>query len=174
MGKISPLCQSQRGGRTTPGTTQTHEEKSRIQKLSITTRSEWPEKRCSSWTSGLIYTFRKGDNVSENIGKHVPHYVDTSVAVKLGVIEDGSERIKNYVKDNPAYSYHITEFAFYETLGVFKKKLDQKEIDRTRYDAAIITLITHLSEGLQIDADFRFDNWQVLNLLYAPILSPIA
>jgi predicted nucleic acid-binding protein len=85
------------------------------------------------------------------------------VAVKLGVTEDGSDRIQNYVKEHTQHSYYITEFAFYETLGVFKKKLDQQKIDRKRYDAAVSTLITHLSEGFQIDTDFRLDNWKVLD-----------
>lgn len=99
----------------------------------------------------------------KNIGWSVPHYIDSSVVVKLLVAEDYSEPLQDYLIRNWSYHFHITEFAFYETLSVLKRKLVKKEIDRQKYHAAIAQLAGFLRDQLlQIDTEFRLDNFKVI------------
>ena len=93
----------------------------------------------------------------------VPHYLDASVAVKLVVAEDESARLQEYLIRNRSYYFYITEFVFYETLSTLKGKLQRKEIDEKKYHAAVIQLAAYLDEGLlQLDSDFRLDNFKVI------------
>lgn len=99
----------------------------------------------------------------KNIGWSVPHYIDASVAVKLLVPENYSEQLRDYLINNWSYHFHITEFAFYETLSVLKQKLLKKEIDMKKYHTAIAKLTGYLEEGLlNIDTEFRMDNFKVI------------
>jgi predicted nucleic acid-binding protein len=98
----------------------------------------------------------------KDIGWSIPHYIDASAAVKLVVAEEGSARLEEYIKYWSHHSY-ITEFAFYETLSVLKKKRRQKEIDEKTYHAAVPGLVAYLDENLlQIDSEFRLDNYKVI------------
>jgi len=99
----------------------------------------------------------------KEIGWSVPHYIDASVAVKLVVAEEGSARLQDYLIKKWSYHFHITEFAFYEVLSVLKSKLLKKEIDQKGYLAAVAQLVSYLVESLlQIDSDFRLDNFKVI------------
>jgi predicted nucleic acid-binding protein len=99
----------------------------------------------------------------KNISWSVPYYVDASVAVKLVVTEDESDRLQDYLIRDWSYHFHITEFAFYETLSVLKRKLLTTEIDEKTYRAAVTQLTAYLDERLlQIDSDFRLDNFKVI------------
>ena len=104
--------------------------------------------------------------MSKNCNKvnwSIPHYVDTSIAVKLVVTEDQSDRLRDYFIKNWSYHFHITEFAFYETLSVLKRKLKKKEIDEKGYHACAFQLAAYIKDDLlQIDSDFRLDNFKVL------------
>lgn len=100
----------------------------------------------------------------KDIGWSIPHYIDASVAVKLAVTEDESARLEEYLK-NWSYHFHITEFAFYETLSVLKWKLRKREIDEKTYHSAVTKLTAYLEEEerlLEIDSDFRLDNLKVI------------
>jgi len=94
----------------------------------------------------------------------VPHYLDASAAVKLFVDEKGSIQLREYFRNfdkNWSYHFHITEFAFYETLSGLKRSLLKNE---EKYIAAVAGLIAYLEGSLlQIDSDFRLDN---LNVIY--------
>lgn len=99
----------------------------------------------------------------KNINWSVPHYIDASVAVKLVVAEGGSDRLRHYFINNWSYHFHITEFAFYETLSVLKRKLLKNEIDMKEYHRAIADLTAYQEdELLYIDTEFRLDNFKVM------------
>jgi len=99
----------------------------------------------------------------KKISWSVPHYIDASVAVKLVVAEDESARLQDYLIKNWSYHFHITEFAFYETLSVLKRKLLRKEIDEEKYQAAVAQLIGYFEEHLlEIDSVFRLDNFKLI------------
>lgn len=99
----------------------------------------------------------------KNIFWSVPHYIDASVAVKLIIDEDESARLQEYLIRNRSYHFHITEFAFYETLSALKGKLRKNEIGEEKYHAAVVQLVAYLDEALlQIDSDFRLDNFKVI------------
>jgi predicted nucleic acid-binding protein len=103
------------------------------------------------------------DAEPKNISWSVPHYLDTSVVVKLVVPEDASALLRDYLIGNWSYHFHITEFAFYETLSVLKRKLEKKEINQETYLKAVVQLASYLEEHLlEIDADFRLDNFKVI------------
>ena len=103
------------------------------------------------------------DKEPANINWSIPHYVDTSVAVKLVVAEDESECLRDYLLKKWSYDFYITEFAFYETLCVLKRKLEKKCIDEQGYHLAVAKLVAYLDDNsLQIDSDFRLDNFRVL------------
>jgi len=85
-------------------------------------------------------------------------YLDACIAIKLVTKEPGSEQIAAYMKDNWASHFHITEFAFYETLSVLKRKWLKQEITEHKYLSAIFLLQAYTEQrGLQIDSDFRPD-----------------
>jgi predicted nucleic acid-binding protein len=93
----------------------------------------------------------------------VPHYLDASVVVKLIAAEEESAQLQEYLIRNLSYHFHITEFVFYETLSTLKSKLRRKEIDEKKYHAAVAQLAAYLDEGLlQLDSDFRLDNFKVI------------
>jgi predicted nucleic acid-binding protein len=99
----------------------------------------------------------------KSIGWSVPHYLDTSVIIKLLVPEDFSERLYDYLIRNWSYHFHVTEFVFYETLSVLKRKLLKREIDKQKYHAAVYKLAAFLEEQLLlIDTEFRLDNFKVI------------
>lgn len=87
----------------------------------------------------------------------VPHYLDACVAVKIVCNEKGSARIEEYIRANAAsFMFHMTEYAFYETLGVLKRKWKKGEISDAKYTGAISVLEAYLDEGLiELDADFK-------------------
>ena len=61
------------------------------------------------------------------------------------------------------YHFHITEFAFYETLSVLKRKWERTEITENQYLGAVLVLQTYTEErGLQIDSDYRLDESQIV------------
>ena len=102
------------------------------------------------------------------MAKALAHYLDACIAVKLVTNEDGSIVIKEYMKRNFAYHFHITEFAFYETLSVLKRKWERKEITEPQYLSAVFVLQAY-TEGreLEIDSDYRPDQRQIITELYA-------
>ena len=70
---------------------------------------------------------------------------------------------RNFLIKKWACHFHITEFAFYETLSVLKRKLDKEEINRETYFGAAAQLAGYLEESLlEIDSDFRLDNFKVI------------
>ena len=86
----------------------------------------------------------------------IPHYLDASVAVKVFCKEPGSEAITEYIVRNASVMCYVTEFAFYEILGVLKRKWNRDELNDDGYTLAISKLEGFLDEGLiQIDADFK-------------------
>jgi len=96
----------------------------------------------------------------ENVGWSIPIYLDASAAVKLFVNEDGSVRLEDFIGRKWAAHLHITEFAFYETLGVFKKKLLRAELDRDRYFNIIAEITGSVEEReIEIDSSFRPDSF---------------
>jgi len=99
-----------------------------------------------------------------NIGWSAPHYVDASIAVRLVITEDEeSTQLQGYLINGRSNHFHITEFAFYETLSVLKRKLLKGKIDGKQYRAAVIQLAAYLEDNLlQIDSDFRLDNFKVI------------
>jgi predicted nucleic acid-binding protein len=91
-----------------------------------------------------------------------PHYIDACVAVKVVTKEAGSEIITDYIRKNHAYHFHITEFAFYETLSVLKRKWLKKALTDDQYTAAVFVLESYIDEGLlSIDSEFRPDQKQI-------------
>ena len=96
----------------------------------------------------------------QNIGWSTPIYLDASVAVKLCVVEEGSVRLEDFIDQKWAAHLHIMEFAFYETLGVLKRKLLRRELDRA-HDPSAIAQITGLVEDkrIKIDPSFRPDSF---------------
>jgi predicted nucleic acid-binding protein len=83
--------------------------------------------------------------------------------VKLLVEEPESDHIRSYLLKNPTYHYHITEFAFYETLSVLKQKLVRREIDKHRYHSAVVQLSAYVEdEFLEIDSEFRPNNFNII------------
>lgn len=113
---------------------------------------------------GFLSILKKMNTEPENIGWSVPHYLDASVAVKLVVTEDESSYVlRDYLIEKWSYHFHITEFAFYETLSALKTKLLKKIINREQYLAAVHQLVSYLDEDLlQIDSDFRLTNSKVV------------
>jgi predicted nucleic acid-binding protein len=99
----------------------------------------------------------------EHMGKALAHYLDACIAVKLVTHEPGSDTILAYMKDKWACHFHITEFAFYETLSVLKRKWLNKDITKDNYLSAVFTLQAY-TEGreLEIDSDFRLDHPQTV------------
>ncbi|HUJ42652.1 MAG TPA: type II toxin-antitoxin system VapC family toxin [Opitutaceae bacterium] len=86
----------------------------------------------------------------------VPHYLDACVAVKIVCREKGSAWIEEYIRTNASFMFHMTEYAFYETLGVLKRKWKKREISDAKYTEAISVLEAYLDEGLiELDADFK-------------------
>lgn len=86
----------------------------------------------------------------------IPHYLDASVAVKLVTDEEGSNLIKEYMKKNSSYHFHITEFVFYEVLSVLKQKWCREEITFKQYQNSVFQFDSYLhDESIQIDSEFR-------------------
>lgn len=87
----------------------------------------------------------------------VPHYLDACVAVQLVCRESGSQRIDDYIRENENWSFTfcMTEYAFYEVLGVLKRKWKKGELDDAQYTSAISTLEAYLEEIIEIDFDFK-------------------
>ncbi len=93
----------------------------------------------------------------------IPHYLDTSVAVKIVIDEENSDEIRKYIKENYSYHFHITEFAFYEFLSVLKLKWQKKEITYQQYTEKIYIFAGYLNEDLvQIDRSFRMENFKTI------------
>ena len=105
------------------------------------------------------------------MAKALAHYLDACIAVKLVTNEEGSSVIKDYLKQNWASHFHITEFAFYETLSVLKRKWERKEITEAQYLSAVLVLQTY-TEGreLEIDSEFRPDQPQIVARLRELVL----
>ncbi len=94
------------------------------------------------------------------IGWSTPIYLDASAAVKLFVVEEGKVRLEEFIEREWAAHLHITEFAFYETLSILKKKLERGDLDRDRYFKAVAEMIAFVEEGdIKIDSDFRPDSF---------------
>jgi len=86
----------------------------------------------------------------------IPHYLDACVLVKLVCREPGSDRIDEYVRTNPSFCFCVTEYAFYEALGVLKRKWVKKELKEQEYSKAIYVLGAWFEDGtIKIDSDFR-------------------
>jgi predicted nucleic acid-binding protein len=82
--------------------------------------------------------------------------LDASAVVPLLTREAGTERIESYIRTKWSFHFSITEFAFYEVLGVLKRKWKKKEIDNRRYESAIFVLEAYIDEKLiEIDTEFK-------------------
>lgn len=105
------------------------------------------------------------------MGKALAHYLDACIAVKLVTKEAGSDKIVKYIKENWTYHFHITEFAFYETLSVLKRKWEREEITKAQYLSAVFVLEAY-TEGreLEIDSEFRPDQPQIVARLRELVL----
>jgi len=76
--------------------------------------------------------------------------------VKLVAREHSSDVIKKYLQKHWEHDFHLTEFAFYETLGVLKRKWLKEEITKNQYTGAVFLLGSYIGEAqLQIDSDYR-------------------
>jgi predicted nucleic acid-binding protein len=92
----------------------------------------------------------------------IPHYLDTSVAVKMVTHEIGSDLIQEYMKKNSSYHFHITEFVFYEVLSVLKQKWCRKEITIDQYQNSVFKLDCFLhDESLLIDSEYKPDHLNI-------------
>jgi predicted nucleic acid-binding protein len=81
-----------------------------------------------------------------------PLYLDASVAVKLLIEEEHSEKVKNYFERKVA---SMTVFCFHETLSVLKGKWKRKEITEKEYLNATYQFISLVqSEYIELDDDF--------------------
>lgn len=97
----------------------------------------------------------------ENIDWYKPIYLDASVAVKLFVTEEGSTRLQEFIDREGGACLFITEFAFYETLSVLKRKLLDHKLDRDGYFKAIAEMTGAIETGdIKIDSDFRPDSFR--------------
>ena len=93
----------------------------------------------------------------------IPHYLDASVAAKLAVKEPDSVVLEQYVAKRWASQFYITEFAFYEVLGVLKRKWLKGELPDHQYYSAFSVLEAYLKDDLLvIDRDFRPDDRRIL------------
>lgn len=91
----------------------------------------------------------------------IPTYLDASAAVKLFVTEEGSTRLQEFIDREGGAHLLITEFAFYETLSVLKRKLLRNELDRDGYHKAIAEITTSVQEAdIEIDSDCRPDSFR--------------
>ena len=91
-------------------------------------------------------------------------YLDACVATKLFVQEDGSAEIRDFVQRRYSIFCLITEFAFFEMLGVFKRKwMVDKILTEEKYFFAVSQVESYVSEGLlEIDDEFRVSERQLL------------
>ncbi len=90
------------------------------------------------------------------MAKSLAHYLDACIVVKLVTNEPDSNIIKEYVLKRWAAHFHVTEFAFYETLTVLKRKWTNKEISESQYTTAVLTLDAYIGEKqIQIDGQFK-------------------
>jgi len=91
----------------------------------------------------------------------IPIYLDASAAVKWFVPEECSARLEEFMNGESNAHLHITEFAFYETLSVLKRKLERGELNRERYFNAIAELTGSVEEeDIDIDSTFRPDSFR--------------
>jgi len=51
--------------------------------------------------------------------------------------------------------FHMTEYAFYETLGVLKRKWNKGELSDAKYTEAISVLEAYLDGLIELDTDFK-------------------
>lgn len=93
----------------------------------------------------------------------IPHYLDASVAVKLAVKEPDSSVLEKYILERWASEFYVTEFAFYEVLGVLKRFWLKGKISDHQYYSGISVLQALLADGqIKIDRDFRPDDRSIL------------
>jgi predicted nucleic acid-binding protein len=86
----------------------------------------------------------------------ISHYLDASAVVPLITKEAGTEQIESYIRTHCSFNFYITEFAFYEVLGVLKRKWKKEELDDHGYESAIFVLEAYIDEKLiEIDSDFK-------------------
>jgi predicted nucleic acid-binding protein len=98
-----------------------------------------------------------------SMNKALAHYLDACIAVKLVTNEVGNDVIRDYMEQNSGYHFHITEFAFYETLSVLKRKWKKQETTEREYLKAVFVLEAYIQErGLQIDSDYRIGGSQIV------------
>ena len=70
-------------------------------------------------------------------------YLDASAAVKLVVVEPGSDNVRAHFQGHPPH--YMTSLCFAETLGVLKRKMDCKQLSREHYFDACYLLIAYLT-----------------------------
>ena len=71
-----------------------------------------------------------------------PAFLDASAAVKLVLEENGSDRLLKHF--NPAGSFFITSFCLFQALGVLKRKMLKKKIDRDHYVGSGFLLLSYV------------------------------
>jgi predicted nucleic acid-binding protein len=71
-----------------------------------------------------------------------PAFLDASAAVKLVLEENGSDSLLKHF--NPAGSFFITSFCLFQALGVLKRKMLKKKIDRDHYVGSGFLLLSYV------------------------------
>jgi predicted nucleic acid-binding protein len=78
------------------------------------------------------------------------HYFDASALVKLFLVEQGTEVVREYF--NEWSNFCTTSLCFVETLQVFKKRFEDKEITLERYLAICEDLVSRVAhKSIEID-----------------------
>ena len=85
----------------------------------------------------------------------IPHYYDASVASKIFTREKGWEEAELSVLQNHNHICWITEFVFYEILGVIKTKWKREKRSSAYYNQAINKFFSWIEGKLfQLDSEF--------------------
>lgn len=85
----------------------------------------------------------------------IPHYYDASVASKIFTREEGWEEVEQFVLGNHNHICWITEFVFYEILGVIKSKWKKGKKGDDYYNRAVNKLFSWIEgDWFRLDSEF--------------------
>ena len=94
----------------------------------------------------------------------VHHYLDACILAKAVLQEPGHSEVAAYLTKEPGFFFSITPFAFYEALGVLKRKWNQKKLSEAEYYLCVSRLAEFIEQELiSIDADCDIPNRALLS-----------